>query len=405
MPMGESESDFFSGMKNKKPRIVSGFRLYLVWIGMILTIVRIALRTSRTPLQALFLLKSLINERKSIHDNTGRNKVIKADSKYYWSINIPGWPSEKFNYFISNEFLRLYSPGLSALQTMIFSITNICPLNCIHCYESENLSDTNRLSLNELKTIMDKIQSNGIRHIQFSGGEPLCRLDDMIALMQHSGSSTDYWVSTSGFGLTPETAAEMKKNGMTGVIISLDHWDENQHNAFRNHDRSFFWVTEAVRNCHEAGMVVCLSLCPVREFVTEENLNRYYHLAWQLGAGFIRIMEPRKAGRFLGKDILLHDSQVETIVNFMKTRNHDPVYAEYPVILYGGYHQRKTGCYGSGNRYLFIDSNGNFHSCPFCRNGLGNILSVSLDQAIIKARLSGCHSFRQIRPEGSTFSK
>jgi len=74
--------------------------------------------------------------------------------------------------------------------------------------ESDNHSNSNRLSLNELKSVMEKIHKLGIRHIQFSGGEPLCRLDDMIELMEYSGGSTDYWVSTSGFGLTPEAAVK-----------------------------------------------------------------------------------------------------------------------------------------------------------------------------------------------------
>jgi MoaA/NifB/PqqE/SkfB family radical SAM enzyme len=65
----------------------------------------------------------------------------------------------------------------------------------------------------------------------------------------------------------------MKANGLTGAIISLDHWDEEQHNRFRGHEKSFFWVQEAARNCHEAGIVVCLSLCPVKSFVTEENVR------------------------------------------------------------------------------------------------------------------------------------
>jgi MoaA/NifB/PqqE/SkfB family radical SAM enzyme len=394
--VGKSEPVSFPVKKNGKSQMVSGFMLNLVWMGMVLTIVRIALKTSRNPYQALLLLRSLINERKSIHGNAGRNKVVKSDSKYYWSINIPGWPSEKFNYFIANEFRRISSPGMGALQTIIFSITNVCPLNCIHCYESDNLSNSNRLSLDELKSVMEKIHKQGIRHIQFSGGEPLCRLNDMIELMKFSGRSTDYWVSTSGFGLTPEAAAKMKEHGMTGVIISLDHWNEDRHNAFRNHDQSFYWVKEAARNCHEAGMMVCLSLCPVREFVTEENLEKYCLLAKQIGAGFIRIMEPMKTGRFSGKDILLNARQAEILSDFMFTCNHDRAYAGYPVVLYGGNHQRKTGCYGAGNRYLFIDSSGNYHSCPFCRNRLGNVLTESLDQAIIKARGSGCQLYRQV---------
>jgi sulfatase maturation enzyme AslB (radical SAM superfamily) len=197
-----SDSDVIPGRKNNGFRIISGTRLYFVWVGVLMTILKIALKTDHNPVSAFKLLRSLIKERKVIHNNTGRTKALKADSKYYWSINIPGWPSRKFDIFIRNELLRISSPGKSSLQTIIFSITNLCPFNCLHCYESDNLSDKNKLSLADLKLVMDKIRDNGIRHIQFSGGEPLSRIDEMIELMNYSGKMNDYWISNSGFGLT-----------------------------------------------------------------------------------------------------------------------------------------------------------------------------------------------------------
>jgi MoaA/NifB/PqqE/SkfB family radical SAM enzyme len=390
-----SDSVVIPGMKNKGFRIISGARLSVVWTGVILTVLKIALKMNHHPVRAFKLLRSLVKERKAIHNNTGRTKALKADSQYYWSVNFPGWPSKKFNYFINNELLRINSPDKHILQTIIFSITNICPLHCIHCYESDNLSDTNRLTLEDLKIVMDKIRDKGIRHIQFSGGEPLSRFNDMIELMNYSGKMNDYWISTSGFGLTYKKALVMKENGLTGAMISLDDWDENRHNGFRGHDKSFYWVQEAAKNCLKAGIIICLSLCPVKDFVTEDNLSRYYLLAKSLGAGFIRIMEPRKAGRFTEKDILLDEKHIDIIEKFMMTRNCNPAYAKYPIILFGGYHQRKTGCYGAGNRYLFIDTNGDLHACPFCRNPLGNILSEPIDTGIDKAKAIGCHLFNK----------
>ncbi len=381
--------------KRKDISIVVGFRLTIARLGVALTILRISLGISKNPFKAIGLLRTLIIERLNIHENAGEIKAVKSESKYYWSVNIPGWPSEIFNHFIYNEFLRLHSPQNSNLQTIIFGITNICPLNCIHCYESDNISEKNSLSLEELKMVMEKIRNNGIKHIQFSGGEPLSRFDDMIELMSDSGKACDFWINTSGFGLTQGKAVIMKQYGMTGAIISLDDWDETRHNAMRKNIKSFYWVQEASRNCSEAGIIVCLSICPVREFVSEENLNRFYLLAKELGAGFIRIIEPRKAGRFAGKDILLDEEQIDIIDKFVISRNNDPAYAEYPILQFPGHSQRKSGCLGAGNRYLYIDSNGDFHACPFCRKSLGNVLTESIDLGIAKARATGCHVFKQ----------
>jgi MoaA/NifB/PqqE/SkfB family radical SAM enzyme len=382
-------------VKKEETTLVSSFKLSFVRIGVALTILRIAFKFDPNPIKAFGLLRSLIRERLAIHENSGQFKAVKSGNRYYWSVNIPGWPSETFNHFIHNEFQRVIHPEQSNLQTIVFAITNICPLHCVHCYESENISSKNSLSDEDLLLIMDKIQANGIRHIHFSGGEPLNRFEGMIELMKSSGGETDFWINTSGFGLSRERAQIMKKSGMVGAIISLDDWDENRHNTFRNNSKSFYWVKEAIKNCNEAGIVVCLSLCPVKEFVSEKNLDRYHQLAKTLGVGFIRIFEPRKAGRFAEKDILLDPNQIEIIHRFMISRNSDRTYINYPIIQFPGHHQRVSGCMGAGNRYIYIDSNGEFHSCPFCRNSLGNALTDSIDEGIAKARATGCHAFKQ----------
>jgi MoaA/NifB/PqqE/SkfB family radical SAM enzyme len=79
----------------------------------------------------------------------------------------------------------------------------------------------------------------------------------------------------------------------------------------------------------------------------------------------------------------------------MIERNASRKYQSYPVIQFPGHHQRKTGCLGSGNRYIYIDPAGDFHSCPFCRKSLGNALEESIGSGIEKARSSGCHMFKQ----------
>jgi len=146
--------------------VVSGMQLAFVRLGVAFSIIMVSFRISWNPFRAIGLLRSVIKERRDIHENSGKTKAVKSDGKYYWSINMPGWPSDRFNNFIRNEYLRINSPQHSHLQTIIFAITNLCPLNCIHCYEYENISSSNKLSLEDLKLVMTKIHDNGIRHFQ-----------------------------------------------------------------------------------------------------------------------------------------------------------------------------------------------------------------------------------------------
>ena len=279
------------------------------------------------------------------------------------------------------------------LQTIIWGITNRCMLSCRHCNEWDNIAQTDSLDLKELKQILSVFISNGIRHIQFSGGELLVRFNDLVELIEEASTYMDCWVFTSGYGLNREKAAALKSAGLTGVNISLDHWDAQLHNDFRNNEKSFDMAIGALKNCNDAGMITSLSLCATGEFVTEENLIKYAELAKNHGVHFIRILEPRAIGKFAGQRVYLEDIQVKILSEFAVQFNTDPQYKDFPIISFFGNSQRKIGCFGAGNRYIYADPNGDVHACPFCRGKMGNLLERPLDEILEKLKKTGCHQF------------
>jgi len=365
----------------------SAIKIYIFWIALIIY---------RGPFAATRALKKLINERRKVQGNQLILKYVRADKRYYWSNVVPGFPSPLFRRFIENELSRKTSTnaGSGYLNTIIFSITSRCPLHCQHCFEYQNLDNKEYLSLQDLKTIQSKFQNRGISQIQLSGGEPLYRFADMIELMKSARSEIDFWLLTSGYDLDMEKALKLKKAGLTGVNISLDHWNEEFHNSFRKNSKSFYWAIQAAINSRKADIIVCFSLCATREFVSYDNLWKYVNLARECGAGFVRILEPRKVGGYADKDVDLNENQLAILKNFFLKINSNPEYGNLPILMYPGYHQRLIGCFGAGDRYLFVDSKGDIHACPFCQNKVGNALVDPIDDVIKKLREIGCHEFK-----------
>ena len=68
-----------------------------------------------------------------------------------------------------------------------------------------------------------------------------------------------------------------------------------------------------------------------------------------------------------------------------------------PIVSFPGYHQRRIGCFGAGDRYLYMDSNGDLHACPFCQYKVGNALFDDLSESINELRKIGCHKFKTNR--------
>jgi MoaA/NifB/PqqE/SkfB family radical SAM enzyme len=333
--------------------------------------------------------------RRVIYGNDEINRFIKTGNKFYYSSDIPGYPSKAYTAYIDEEFKRLENINVESrkMQTIIFSITNRCPLHCRHCYESQNIRHTDMLSLEQLKSILKNLQTNRMFHIQLSGGEPLVRFNDLIALMQSASPGIEFWLLTSGFGLNGEKAKMLKQTGLIGAHISLDHWDEALHNEFRGNNLSFAWVKNAVHNCRCEGILTSLSLCATKEFVSYNNLQKYIELANDWNVNFVRILEPRKVGRFVDTNVELSKEQFDLLDEIYLKLMNDDKYSTYPILDYPGYYQRRTGCFGSGNRYLYIDSDGIFHSCPFCQKSHGNALSAPIELAIKSMIETGCHKY------------
>ncbi len=380
--------------KNARGNIVTGIRAKFIRICIVINILLLAVTIQKNPLTGIRMVMGVRKKRKTVQGLSGFRKYIKAGHRYFFSENIPGWPSASFNGFFRAEIARLSDQKrMPALSTVIFAITSRCKLGCQHCYEWNNISRDDRLTPENLKLIINKIKEFGVNHIQLSGGEPLERFNDLTRLILFAHKRVDIWLLTSGFGLTPEKAHELKAAGLTGADISLDHWEEDKHNRSRNSPKSFYWVREAAKNCREAGITTTLSLCAFRSFVTYDNLRKYTDLAKEWGIGFIRILEPREAGRFKGKDIALGKEQIELLENLFLDFNSSGNFIDYPIVTYPAYNQRRMGCFGAGNRYLYIDSVGDIHACPFCQKRAGNAVSDRLEDAVTVLKSFGCQMY------------
>ncbi len=377
---------------NSLPRIISGWHKYaierIIWSQLFI----LAVRKLRSPRRAARAIVKLEKMRRMYMGDHSIKRIIKVNGKYSWHPNTPAWPSPAFNFFHENELNRIdnFQKIEGELNLLILSITKKCPLECEHCFEWPIMHQPEVLGLEDLKYIVKSYQDKGLGTLEISGGEPLSRFNDLIELIEFTEGSTEVWVLTSGFGLTLNKARSLKMAGLTGITISLDHYDEEEHNAFRGNSKSYSWVLQSIENATNVDLTTCLSICVTRSFATRENLMRYAELAKSLGVCFVQILEPKATGNYADKDVLLKESQISVIEEFHFMMNSDEKFNDYPIIIYHGYHQRRIGCFGGGSRYLYIDSNGDIHPCPFCRKPIGNALSGANGTV---QKLATCKSF------------
>ncbi len=322
-------------------------------------------------------------------------RSVNVGGRNFQLVTSPGFPSPAWELWIRNELHRLRPiiGHTEGLLLAIMAMTKKCPLRCAHCFEWDALNHKETLAIEDVLSMIRKFQERGVSQIELSGGEPLNRFNDLITILRSSDHhATDFWILTSGYRLTAERAGELKNAGLTGASISVDHWSAAAHDRFRGSEGSHEYARMAVKHAREAGLVTALSLVPLKSFCRMEDLLRYAEMAREWGAHFIRLVEPRAVGHFAKKDVELGEREHAVLDEFVRTMHRERRYRDYPIIDHYASYQRNVGCSGSGKRFVYVDTDGQIHACPFCQKPCGSALHEPLEKLYATMEeAGGCH--------------
>jgi MoaA/NifB/PqqE/SkfB family radical SAM enzyme len=371
-------------------RSVVGRRQKIIKAFMWVNILFIAIKKSQNLFIAIKEIRRLRRLRNEYRNQKPPFKYSKVAGKYYVSYNTPAWPSKAFNRYVVHLLNRFSAPAPVTLNTLVFAITKKCGFQCEHCCEWDNLNKPEVLSKQDLLSVTTRFQQLGVSQVQLSGGEPLNRFKDILFLLDHAHKGTDFWLYTTGYQLTHEKAFLLKQHGLRGITISIDHYEEDKHDQFRGKQGAFRRALAAAQYANEAGLAVCFSLCATKEFVNTRNLTNYADMAKNAGAAFIQILEPKAVGHYANKPVALNVEQQKILELFFEKMNYDQHYAFYPIVTYHGYYSRRVGCSGSGKDYLYVDTDGDIHNCPFCQRKLFSALGDDLVDNISNMKNQGC---------------
>ena len=372
--------------------MVTGPAVWAARAGTFLRATRLAFR-DRPPAVAASAVRDLIVAVARRRGFPLPRRRVRAGGRVFLDPTVPGWPSPALDRFVAGELERIAPTrvGPPPLHLAILAVTRRCPLRCQHCSDWDLLAPEEALTIAELVRIAEDLSGLGVVHLELTGGEPMLRLEAVEAVCRALGPAVDVWVLTSGAGLDAGSAGRLRDAGAVGVAVSLDHWDPARHDAFRGVEGTFERAVEGARAAAAAVRVVALSLSATRE-TRVDDVARLARLARDLGAGFLRILEPRAVGRWAGQDVRLRPEELGLLLRFAQACNAEA--SDLPVIDLPALGQRAVGCFGAGDRYLFVDPTGAVHACPFCRGEAGSARDGGLADAVTRLRARGCHAFQ-----------
>tara|TARA_B110001452_G_scaffold226468_1_gene200873 strand:+ start:947 stop:2191 length:1245 start_codon:yes stop_codon:yes gene_type:complete len=346
----------------------------------------------RTPLRVMRILNLLRKRRNLLLGGNNVYKVVSVANKHFWRINIPAWESPFFDTFLKSELHRLepHNYSIHRLTLTYLAITKKCPLKCEHCFEWDNLNKKEKISTENIDTMIENIQSIGSTNIAFTGGEPMLRVNEIIRAINKYKSNSAFWILTSGFNFTSKSAQALKVAGLTGIVVSIDHHDPYQHDVFRMTEGSFRDALTAVKLGIENDLVTVISTCLTQAKATREYLDEFMRFSKDLGVGFVQFLEPKPVGHYAMKNVILKPEQIQVLEEVFLSYNQEAEYLDFPIIVYHGFYQRRVGCMASGNRMVYVDTNGDFMKCPFCNNKKGSLLDENFESIINEMNIESC---------------
>ena len=289
------------------------------------------------------------------------------DKKIIFSSWAPPIPSTAFDRLISAQVasvLKRRVPDQSSI-----GITMRCPNKCIHCGAADIIADP-ELSLDEVNRVIDESLELGSYLISFDGGEPMLR-HDLADMVRHVDKFRAIATSfSSGYGLTPEKAEELKAAGLYAVRISIDSPRKEEHERVRGRVGSYDDAMKGIDNALAAGILTDMFVVVSPDNIDE--LEDFYTLAENKGMHEMSLYEIIAVGRWLDhEDETIGPGDVDRLGRFQKEKNKlrdGPRITAFPYFM----GPDMFGCF-AGRRWVHITSGGDVLPCAYTPLKFGNI--------------------------------
>lgn len=321
---------------------------------------------------------SLINVIKAFWHFLRDEKIIRFNDVYVVNSFYPPFPSQTFEQMLNatskndQEFFKNFSQGkrIAPLSCYI-AITNACRYRCWHC-SAANRRNARSMSTRVLKKLIKELQDLGVAIIGFTGGEPLLR-EDLVDIISSIGSRSITFVFSTGYGLSKEKALKLKKAGLFGLAVSLDHYKPKIHDKKRGYVGAFDKAVKAIKISLDVGIFTILQMVATKDLLKKGEIWRMIDLGKDLGVHEIRILEPIKSGRLIAADstLFFSDNERRQLVAIHKRASK---LWGYPIVTTFAHFESEEqfGC-GAGVHHSYIDASGNLYPCDFVPLSFGNI--------------------------------
>ena len=289
--------------------------------------------------------------------------VLKATfENFFLNANIVGWP-------IQEEYRNKYHCNIP--WAILLDPTSACNLHCTGCWAAEYGNRLN-LSYDEIDSIITQGKQMGVYMYIYTGGEPLVRKKDLIALCEKH-SDCQFLSFTNATLIDEAFADDMLRVKNFIPAISVEGFEAATDG--RRGEGTYQKVVQAMAILKRKHLPFGLSCC-----YTSQNLDSISSLEFidqmvDWGAKFVWYFHYMPVGNDAVPELLPNPRQREFMYHRIREiRSTKPIFA----MDFQNDGEYVGGCIAGGRRYLHINANGDCDPCVFIHYSDANIRNMRL---------------------------
>jgi len=308
----------------------------------------------------------------------GKFRVREVGQNLILHSHLPPLNSRAYTRFV-REHLLGGTPGPSHAQ---IGITNACPQRCEYCYNRTRTGTP--MDTETILRTAHQLKDMGMVWLGLTGGEPLLN-KDIVHIVESLSDDCAVKLFTTGCTLTPERALQLQQAGLFSVCISLDHWEEEQHDRGRRYEGAFRDALRAIDMFERAGGIhVCVSAVLSRQMIENDQVEQYLAFIDGLGVHEAWLSEVKPSlEAFWHEDLVITEDQRLKLVKLQDRYNAD---GGMTVNYLGHFEGRE--CFGcnAGNKMVYVDAFGDVSPCVFTPMNFGNVQGTALPDIVAEMR-------------------
>lgn len=235
---------------------------------------------------------------------------------------------------------------MSKIPVRRIKVTGECNQNCIFC-NSALAADSDRKIYSDAYIRRQILDRNNAVQLNITGGEPTLnrRLGEFIKLAKKTGYKR-ITVLTNGINFSDkEYTLELKEDGLTEAVVSLNHFDPLISDKISRTEGSFAKKIKGIRNLLNTGIAVTVNIVIFSLNASAlEKLVKYLSLKLSVNSFAFSVLEPnctrvmQNPGLIPGiKNVL---SYLKKTVNYCKRKRinyYIPYNGAIPACIFGKY--------------------------------------------------------------------